>query len=142
MLIRKYSAITFFALCLLLALSSATAAQDPSPSLVASASGEGKIKLGKEEFKLNAVVAKGFQDGRIEINLVTDITIFINGTWSRANENDKTIEVKITGGSTSGNLDGGGKITLTDDRKSIATLKLQLVNKISKKTITADFVAR
>jgi hypothetical protein len=75
-------------------------------------------------------VAKGFQDGKIEINLVTDITIFISGTWSRANENDKTIDVKITGGSTSGNLDGGGKIFLTDDRKSITGLKLQVVNKI------------
>src|SRR6476659_9848578 len=93
-------------------------AQDPQPSLVVSGSGEGTIKLGKEEFKLNAVVAKGFQDGKIEIHLVTDITVFISGTWSRANETDKTIDVKITGGSVSGNLNGGGKIILTDDRKS------------------------
>jgi hypothetical protein len=142
MTIRKHSAITVFTFCALLALSSVAFAQDPTPSLVASANGEGKIKLGKEEFKLNAVVVKGFQDGKIEINLITDITVFINGTWSRASENDKTIDVKITGGSNSGNLDGGGKLFLTDDRKSIASLKLQLVNKITKKTITADFVAK
>jgi len=142
MLIQKHSAITVFAFCALLALSSIAVAQDPTPSLVASANGEGKIKLGKEEFQLNAVVVKGFQDGKIEINLITDITVFINGTWSRASENDKTIDVKITGGSTSGNLNGSGKLILTDDRKSIASLKLQLVNKISKKTITADFVAK
>ena len=117
-------------------------AQDPSPSLVVSANGEGKVKLGKEEFKLSAVVVKGFQDGKIEINLVTDITAFISGTWSRANQNDKTIDVKITGGSNSGNLDGGGTIFLTDDGQSIASLKLQVVNKITKKTITADFVAK
>jgi len=142
MTIQKHSAITVFAFCALLALSSIAVAQDPTPSLVASANGEGKIKLGKEEFQLNAVVVKGFQDGKIEINLITDITVFINGTWSRASENDKTIDVKITGGSTSGNLNGSGKLILTDDRKSIASLKLQLVNKISKKTITADFVAK
>jgi len=142
MINRKHFAITLFTICLLLALSTVAVAQDPTPSLVVSASGEGKIKLGKEEFKLSAVVVKGFQDGKIEINLATDITIFINGTWSRANENDKTIEVKITGGAVSGNLDGGGQILLTADGKSIASLKLQVVNKITKKTISVDFVAK
>jgi hypothetical protein len=126
----------------MLMLSSVAFGQDPQPSLVVSASGEGKIKLGKEEFNLNAIVVKGFQDGKIEIHLVSDITVFISGTWSRANETDKAIDVKITGGSTSGNLNGGGKLILTDDRKSIASLKLQVVNKITKKTITADFTAK
>ena len=138
----RHTAITVIAVCALLAPGSVAVAQDPQPSLVASASGEGKIKLGKEEFKLNAVVVKGFQDGKIEINLVTDITIFISGTWSRVNETDTTIDIKITGGSVSGNLDGGGKLSLTDDRKSITGLKLQVVNKTTKKTITADFVAK
>ena len=81
MMIRKHSAISVLTFCALLVLSSVAFAQDPQPSLVVSASGEGTIKLGKEEFKLNAVVAKGFQDGKIEINLVSDITIFITGTW-------------------------------------------------------------
>ena len=141
-MIRKHSAITVFMFCSLLALGSVAFAQDPQPSLVASANGEGKIKLGKEEFKLNAVVVKGFQDGKIEINLVSDITVFISGTWSRVNESDKTIDVKITGNSMSGNLDGGGKLFLTDDRKSITGLKLQVVNKITRKTVTADFTAK
>jgi hypothetical protein len=127
---------------MLLVCGSGAFAQDPTPSLVVSANGEGTIKLGKEEFKLNAVVAKGFQDGKIEINLVSDITVFINGTWSRASENNQTIDLKITGGSTSGNLNGSGKIILTEDRKSIAGLKLQVVNKITRKTITADFTAK
>ena len=142
MTIRKHFVISFFTFCALFTLSSVACAQDPQPSLVASASGQGTIKLGKEEFKLNGVVAKGFQDGKIEINLITDITVFISGTWSRAKEDDKIIQLKITGGATSGNLEGDGKIILTDDRKSIAGLKLQVVNKISKKTITADFTAK
>ena len=141
-MIRKHSAFTVVTFCALLALSNVALAQDPPTALVASANGEGKIRLGKEEFKLNGVVVKAFQDGKIEMNLITDITVFISGTWSRANENDKTIDVKITGNSMSGGIDGGGKLFLTDDRKSITGLKLQVVNKITKKTVTADFTAK
>ena len=120
----------------------AFAADDPPASLVASAKGEGTIKLGKEEFKLNAVVVKLFADGKAELNLITDITVFITGTWSRESETARSIDLKITSSVTGGNLDGGGKIFLTDDRKSISGLKLQVTNKISRKTITAEFVAK
>ena len=118
------------------------AADDSPTSLVASAKGEGTIKLGKEEYKLNAVVVKLFSDGKAELNLITDITVFITGNWSRSSETAKSIDLKITSSVTGGNLDGGGKIFLTDDRKSISGLKLQLVSKASRKTITADFVAK
>jgi hypothetical protein len=142
MLIRRHNVMAFLALSVLLVLSSVTAAQDPPASLVATANGEGKIKLGKEEYKLHAIVVKLFQNGKAEINLITDITVFIEGTWSRGSEADKTIDLKITGNSMSGNLDGSGKLFLTDDRKSIAGLKLQVLNKTTKKSVTADFVAK
>jgi len=142
MLIRRHNLIAFLTLCVLLAGGSITAAQDPPASLVATANGEGKIKLGKEQYQLHAVVVKLFQDGKAEINLITDITVFIEGTWSRGNEADKTIDLKITGNSMSGNLDGGGKLFLTDDRKSITGLKLQVINKTTKKAVTADFTAK
>jgi hypothetical protein len=142
MLIRRRNVIAFLALCVLLASSSVISAQDPPTSLVATVNGEGKIKLGKEEFKLHAIVVKLFQNGKAEINLITDITVFIEGTWSRGNEADKTIDLKITGNSMSGNLDGGGKLFLTDDRKSITGLKLQVMNKTTKKNVTADFTAK
>jgi hypothetical protein len=141
MFIRKYLAIASVVLCVTMAFPS-FAADDPPASLVASAKGEGTIKLGKEEFKLNAVVVKLFADGKAELNLITDITVFITGTWSRANETAKTIDLKITSSVTGGNLDGGGKVFLTEDRKSISGLKLQVTNKISHKTITAEFVAK
>jgi len=142
MMIRKNYATGFLTFFALLILCGGALAQEPQPSLVVSANGQGKIKLGKEAFNLNAVVVKGFQDGKVEINLVTDITVFISGSWSRANENDKTIDLKITGNSMSGNLEGGGKLFLSDDRKSIAALKLQVTNKMTKKIITADFTAK
>ena len=141
-MIRKNYATGFLTFFALLILCGGALAQEPQPSLVVSANGQGKIKLGKEEFNLNAVVVKGFQDGKVEINLVTDITVFISGSWSRANENDKTIDLKITGNSMSGNLEGGGKLFLSDDRKSITALKLQVTNKMTKKIITADFTAK
>jgi len=142
MMIRKNYATGFLTFFALLIFCGVALAQDPQPSLVVSANGQGKIKLGKEEFNLNAVVVKGFQDGKVEINLVTDITVFISGSWSRANENDKTIDLKITGNSMSGNLEGGGKLILSDDRKSITALKLQVTNKMTRKVITADFTAK
>ena len=142
MIIRKHSALKVFSLCAVIVFSSAALAQDPPASLVATRSGEGKIKLGKEEFKLNAVVVKLFQDGKAELNLITDITVFIEGTWSRNSVDDKTIDLKITGNSMSGNLDGGGKLIITADRRSFTSLKLQVLNKVSKKTVTADFAAK
>jgi hypothetical protein len=50
--------------------------------------------------------------------------------------------LKITQGSAGGNLDGGGKLPLTDDRKSIAGLTLQIVNKAAKKASSACFGER
>jgi len=141
MFMQKYSAIASMALCVVIGVS-AFAADDPPASLVASAKGEGTIKLGKEEYKLNAVVVKLFADGKAELNLITDITVFITGTWSRENETAKTIDLKITSSVTGGNLDGGGKIFLTDDRKSISGLKFQVLSKVSRKIITAEFVAK
>jgi hypothetical protein len=141
MFLRKYAAIGAILFCMSLTLS-AFAADDPPASLVASAKGEGTIKLGKEEFKLNAVVVKLFADGKAELNLITDINVFITGTWSRTNENAKSIDLKITSSVTGGNLDGGGTLFLTDDRKAISGLKLQMVSKASKKTVAAEFTAK
>lgn len=116
-------------------------AQQPA-SLVASANGEGQIKIGKEEFKLEAVVVKLFEDGKAELQLVTDITVFIEGTWTRPRDDEKSIDLKITGTITARNMTGGGKILLTGDRKSIAGLKLQVLNKTSRRNITAEFTAK
>ena len=66
----------------MLMLAGLTMAQQPK-SLMATANGEGSIKFGKEEFKIYAVVIKCFEDGKAEISLVTDITVFVNGNWSR-----------------------------------------------------------
>ena len=138
---RKQNVLVLAIVLLVLTVTATGVGQEPAASLVASASGEGTIKLGKEEFKLNAIVVKLFEGGKAELHLVTDITIFVNGTWSRASDEAKEIELKITGNATAGNMDGGGKLFLTQD-KSIRALKLQLVSKASRKVITVDFTAK
>ena len=125
------------AVFLLLALPYVSYGQEPK-SLVASAKGEGTITLGKEQFKLHSIVVKLFEDGKTEINLITDITVFIAGAWSRSDDADKSITLTTT----ASNLEGGGKLFLGEDRKSITGLKLELFNKISKKNIKVDFVAK
>lgn len=126
---------------MLLALAGIAGGQQPK-ALVASADGDGTIKLGKEEFKIYAVVVKLFEDGKAEINLVTDITVFVQGTWSSGNDVQKGIDLHITGNVAAGNLEGSGKIFLRDDRKSIASLNLEVLNKGTKKTIKANFTAK
>ena len=124
---RKHTAIAISILVALLTLPGIAGGQAPK-SLVASASGEGTIKLGKETFKLNAIVVKLFEDGKAEINLVTDITVFISGTWSRSDDAAKAIDLKITGNMMAGSAEGSGKLFLNEDRKSIAGLKLEVLN--------------
>ena len=136
---RIWIAVIMFLLMLTFA---GTAVAQQSKSLVATANGEGTIKFGKEEFKIHAVVVKLFEDNKAEISLVTDITVFVNGMWSRRDDTSTEIALKITGGSVSGNLDGGGKLLLTADRKSIAGLNLQVMNQTTKKVIKADFVTK
>jgi hypothetical protein len=116
-------------------------AQGPK-SLVATAKGEGTIKVGKDTFKLYAIVVKLFEDGKAEINLISDITAFMEGTWSRDDANDRSIKLNITGNMMPGSLDGGGKLSLNEDRKSIAGLSVTVLNKTTKKTIKVDFVTK
>ena len=138
---RKHRAIAISILVMLLTLPGIAGGQQPK-SLVASANGEGTIKLGKEEFKIYAVVVKLFEDGKAEINLVTDITVFVSGTWSGGDDVQKGIDLHITGNVSAGNLEGSGKVFLRDDRKSITGLNLEVHNKGTKKTIKANFTAK
>ena len=88
----KHRAIVVSILLSLLTLPGIADGQQPK-SLVATAKGEGTIRLGKEKFKIHAVVVKLFEDGKAEINVVTDITVFITGTWARGDDAEKAISL-------------------------------------------------
>jgi hypothetical protein len=109
--------------------------------IVAHANGEGTIKIGDEEFKLTSVVVKLFSDSKAEINLISDITIFVSGTWSRAANSPNQINLKITGGATGGGLEASGELLITD-RKSIDRMSLQGIIKTTHKELSVTFQAK
>ena len=133
----KRKLVAIFVCAFLLGLAGSAVGQEQK-SLVANANGQGTIRFGKEEFKLHAIVVKLFEDGTGEMNLLTDIMVFIAVKWSRNNDTDKSIDLNTT----ASNLEGGGKLLLREDRKAIAGLKMEVFNKTSKKTIKVDFTAK
>jgi hypothetical protein len=136
MQIRRKVVVSIFAL-LIFAIAATGQEQQ---SIVARANGNGTITLGKEQFKLYEVVVKLFENGSAELNLISDIQVFVQGSWARTND-PNTIDLKITGSSAS-SLEGGGKLLLRDDHKSIAGLKLQMSTKTSGRTVKVDFTAK
>jgi hypothetical protein len=117
------------------------AAARTADPLVATANGEGTLKVGQETFKVSSVVVKLMEDGKAEITLITDITIFLTATWSGKLEGEQ-VDLVITGGATPGGVDGSGKLLLKGDKKSIATLSLKAVNRLTKRNIELNFAAK
>lgn len=113
--------------------------QEPK-SVVAHANGNGTLKIGDEEFKITSVVIKLFEDGKAEINLVSEITVFISGTWLRANNSPKQINLKITGGATGGGVEASGELFLREER-SIDRVSLQGQSKSTHRNISLNFKA-
>lgn len=113
-------------LCLLLLLLPipAWALQKEPKSIVAHANGSGVLKVGDEQFKVTGVVIKLFEGGKAEINLLSEITVFINGTWTRAENDGKLINLKITGGATGGGIAATGEVHLRGE-KAIERVSLE-----------------
>ena len=122
------------------ATSSAWQAQDGQYRM-AHANGEGTLKVGQEQFKLNAIVVKLLDDRTAEITLIADITIFVTGTWSQSPESPDTFDLQMTGGTSRGGLEGGGKVTLGKDSKDVR-LALKGKSRITKRNVEVDFVGK
>src|SRR5262245_48893385 len=127
-------------LIFLMLLATANVVAQQPKSLTASANGKGTLKVGKEQFDVHAVVVKLLEDGKAEITLVSDITVFLNGNWT-AGTDQNVINVEITGGATEGGLQGNGKIFLGQDGKSITSLVLQGSSKTTKRNVEVKFEA-
>ena len=102
---------------------------------LAHANGSGTLKVGNEEFKISAVIVKLLADRKAELTLVSEITIFLNATWSTHGESQHEFDLEIT----RGGLEGGGKIILTDDGKSVARLNLKGISQSTKRPMEASF---
>lgn len=116
-------------------------AQQDGGSRLAHANGEGKLKIGQEEFKVNGVVVKLLDDGKVEITLIADITIFVTGTWVKSGDSQQDFDLSFTDASSRGGLDGTGKLTLGPDSK---TLRLTVKGKSrgTKKPVEVAFVGK
>ena len=116
-------------------------AQQAFTSLSANAKGQGTLTMGREEMKIHSVVVQLKEDGTGEIMIVTDLTVFVNCTWTAPADLSKGIDLKVTGGTTAGGATGSGKLLLKPDGKSIASLSMQGTSNTSKRKIKIDFVA-
>jgi hypothetical protein len=105
-----------------------------------SANGEGTLTVGKETFKVHSVVVKLLQDGKVEISIVSEITVFVSGTWTGGDDVRNGIDLQITTGA-AGAFEGTGKLFLSNDVQSIARLTVQGGSKTSKRQVKLDFVA-
>ena len=113
-------------------------AQD-SQERLAHSDGQGTLKVGQEQFKISSVIVKLLSDRKAEITLVTDITVFLNATWSNRGYSQQEFDLEIIGGATASGLQGTGKVLLGNDGKSVSKLSLKGVSRTSKRTVQADF---
>ena len=110
-----------------------------SQTRLAHSNGKGTLRVGDEQFKISAAVVKLLPDRKAEITLVSDITVFMGATWSNRAESEHEFDLEITGGASPGGLDGTGKVSLSDDSKSVKRLTLKGVSRTTKRAVEADF---
>lgn len=106
---------------------------------LAHSNGQGVLKVGAEKFNISSVIVKLLPDRKAEITLVTDITVFLNATWSNRGESQQEFNLEIIGGATASGVQGTGSVVLGSDGKSVTKLSLKGVSRTSKRTIQADF---
>lgn len=138
---RKLFAVTTTLILLTFLPVAIATAQQAFTSLSTNAKGQGTLTMGREEMKIHAVVVQLKEDGTGEIMIVTDLTLFVNCTWTAPADLSKGIDLKVTGGTTAGGATGSGKLLLKPDEKSIASLSMQGTSNTSKRKIKIDFVA-
>lgn len=138
---RKLFAVTTTLILLTFLPVAIATAQQPFTSLSANAKGQGTLTMGREEMKIHSVVVQLKEDGTGEIMIVTDLTLFVNCTWTAPADLSKGIDLKVTGGTNAGGATGSGKLLLKPDGKSIASLSMQGTSNTSKRKIKIDFVA-
>jgi hypothetical protein len=139
---RLIAAITATLIFLTLLTVPNLAAPQGLTSLLTTARGQGTLTVGKEQFKVGAVVVKLNEDGTGEITVITDLQLFVTCTWSVTADINKGIDLKITGGTNAGSVQGSGKLFLRPDGKSIASLSIQAISNTAKRKIQLDFVAQ
>lgn len=110
-----------------------------SQQRLAHANGQGMLRVGQERFKITSVVVKLIDDHTAELTLVSDITVFLSGTWSQQANSENDFDLKITGGASGGGIEGGGTLTLGKDLQTSVRLDLKGLSKTTKRQIEVHF---
>lgn len=108
-------------------------------TLLAHANGNGTLRVGDEEFKISSAIVKLLPDHKAEITVVSDITVFVTATWSNNAESQHQFDLEFASGVSRGGLEGRGKVSLSDDNKSVKRLIVKGVSRTTKRAVEADF---
>ena len=137
-ILRPYNA----ALLVLLAgfLLPVSAQSGESESLIISAKGHGKMSSIVDERKITSALVVLRQNGTVLITVTADLMLQAEGTWKATASSPEEIVLKITGGAVKGEVIGSGKLLLTNDRKSMRELTIN-VRSLDGQDIAVTFVA-
>ena len=138
---KLFSTTSVFVLVLLCGPFFAGEAQE-SQTRVAHANGNGTLRIGDEQFNISAAVVKLLPDHKAEITIVSDITIFLTGTWSNVTDSPLQFELEFAIGASRGGLEGMGQTSLSNDGKTLKRLNLKGVSRATKRAVEADFVGK
>jgi len=109
-------------------------------SLIISAKGRGKLSSVVDERKITSALVVLRQNGSALITVTADLQLQAEGTWKATPSSPAEIVLKITGGALKGEVIGSGKLLLTEDRKSMKELTLNL-SSADGQDISVTFVA-
>src|SRR6185369_8605390 len=104
-------------------------------SRLATARGEGTLRVGDERFKINSVIVKLIDDRKAEITLVSDITVFMEATWTSHGESTEEFDLEVTGGANAGGVEGRGKVFLSRDGKAVTRLTVKGISRTTKRIV-------
>ena len=117
-----------------------SAQSQESESLIIKATGHGKLSLAVDERKITSALVVLRQNGTALITVTADLLLQAEGTWKAVASSPEEIVLKITGGAVKGEVIGSGKLLLTEDRKSMKELTINLRSSDGQE-ISVTFVA-
>ena len=121
----------------LLPVSAQSGESDP---LIISAKGHGKLSSVIDERKITSALVVLRQNGTVLLTVTADLMLQAEGTWKATASSPEEIDLKIIGGAVKGEVIGSGKLLLTEDRKSMKELTINLTSSDGQE-ISVTFVA-
>jgi hypothetical protein len=136
---KRFILAALFLVLALVAITFFVAEAQENGERLAVSSGQGTLKVGNERFQINSVIVKLLPDRKAEITVVSDITVFLNGTWSNQAGSQQEIDLQFTGTESRGGFEGSGKVSLGSEGNSVTRMSLQGMSRTTKRPIEAKF---